>query len=1024
MQEAEAISSAFFGPDCRSHDPEDLLYVGSIKTVIGHSEGTAGIAGLLKASLAVQHGVIPPNMLFDTLSPAVEPFYTNLEIPTSPRPWPNLPTGCPRRASVNSFGFGGTNAHLIVENFSRPKANKAFSPTQFTPFVFSAASEQALRAMLASYTTYIRGNPDLNLQDLSYTLYAKRSALPIRAAFSATSAQSLALKIKERLEAAQKEEGKSILVGVRTSTSSPSILGVFTGQGAQWATMGRELVLNSSYVRNIVEDQDMMLQNLPEFDRPTWSIMDELLADASTSRLGEALIAQPLCTIIQIILVDLLQATGLKFKAVVGHSSGEIAAAYAAGFLTRSDAVKIAYYRGLCTKFAGQGRQGAMMAVGTSMDDATELCNLPMFEGRLCVAAYTSSSSVTISGDLDAIEEAKEVFEEEKTFVRILKVDKAYHSWHMLPCSTPYLNALRDCHIEIQSPRSDCAWYSSTYENTKMKSQGELSTVYWKDNMVQPVLFTQAIQAATAGEGPFNIAVEIGPHPTLKGPAVQGLHELGAQSVLYTGLLSRGMDDIEAFSAGLGYIWSQFSPTLVEIGEYDRLTSNGQTRQHIKSLPLYPWNHDKVFWHDSRASRIFRTRKHRPHPLLGSRMIDESSKEIRWRNVLQPNELPWIRCHRLQRQMGFPAVAYIITAVEACQFIADGRLIGLVEVCDFHLGKPCTFDEDDSGVEIVFCLSDISKEDTKSLSATFTYHACPNQEADVLTTLATGRVIVTFGEFSSNWLPPRTAEPSNVVPVHEDQFYSSLQHLGYEYTGDFRSLSSMKRKLNFGAADVTVPPQNTLDEVVLIHPGLLDSAFQAMFLAYWWPNDGSLESLHVPTHVDRVLINFSLCQQDLIPGTKLELCSHLTENPLTTSTIRGDVDIFGADRSSKLIQVEGVQVVPFSEVGPDADREMFSEHVWNVENPDCGLAVGDDCATADDYELATIMERVAIFYLKNLQRTISKEERETLNLEWHHHCLFRFASHIISQVQGSKLPFAKREWLDDTWEDIAAGKAK
>jgi hybrid polyketide synthase/nonribosomal peptide synthetase ACE1 len=237
--------------------------------------------------------------------------------------------------------------------------------------------------MLASYATYIQDNPDLNLQDLSCTLYARRSALPIRAAFPAVSAQTLASKIRERLEAAQKDDGKSTLVGVRASSRSPSILGIFTGQGAQWATMVRELVLKSSYVRNLVEDLDTMLQILPESDRPTWSFVDELLADASTSRVGEALIAQPLFTIVQIVLVDLLQATGLKFKAVVGHSSGEFAAAYAAGFLTRSDAVKIAYYRGLCTKFAGQGRQGAMMAVGTSMDDAIELCNLPMFGAAL-----------------------------------------------------------------------------------------------------------------------------------------------------------------------------------------------------------------------------------------------------------------------------------------------------------------------------------------------------------------------------------------------------------------------------------------------------------------------------------------------------------------------------------------------------------------------------------------------------------------------------------------------------------------
>jgi hybrid polyketide synthase/nonribosomal peptide synthetase ACE1 len=131
-------------------------------------------------------------------------------------------------------------------------------------------------------------------------------------------------------------------------------------------------------------------------------------------------------------------------------------------------------------------------------------------------------------------------------------------------------------------------------------------------------------------------------------------------------------------------------------------------------------------------------------------MIDETSKEMRWKNILKPNELPWIRGHQLQGQMVFPAVAYVITAVEACQYVADGRPIGLVEVCDFHLGKPCTFDEDDSSVEIVFCLSDISKEDKKVLSATFKYHACPNLETDVLATQATGKVLVTVGKPSSN----------------------------------------------------------------------------------------------------------------------------------------------------------------------------------------------------------------------------------------------------------------------------------
>jgi hybrid polyketide synthase / nonribosomal peptide synthetase ACE1 len=157
LQEAEAISKAFFNPVDRIAEQSEPLYVGSVKTVIGHTEGTAGLAGLLKASLAVQHGIVPPDLLFNKLYPAIEPFYTNLEVLTSPKPWPKVVEGTPRRASANSFGFGGTNAHIIIENFVlSPKDNNKAPPTrQFTPLKFSASSERSLRGILADYSEHL-----------------------------------------------------------------------------------------------------------------------------------------------------------------------------------------------------------------------------------------------------------------------------------------------------------------------------------------------------------------------------------------------------------------------------------------------------------------------------------------------------------------------------------------------------------------------------------------------------------------------------------------------------------------------------------------------------------------------------------------------------------------------------------------------------------------------------------------------------------------------------------------------------
>ena len=963
-------------------------------------------------------------MLFNQLSPQVAPFYHNLRIATKPTPWPHLPAGVPRRASVNSFGFGGSNAHVILETYepettpvSSPSASS--SPISFTPFVFSAMSEQALRASLRAYSKYIQEAPDLNLRELSYSLYAKRSTLAVRTAVSAASLESLIAQIGKRLEEIQADPNKSIGVSQKPVSRTLQILGIFTGQGAQWPAMGRQLLLQSPFVRDSIADFDNVLQNLPLSERPDWSLTEQIMVDGALSRVGDAVVAQPLCTAIQIVLVDLLRAAGLEFKAVVGHSSGEIAAAYTCGFLNRHEALKIAYYRGLFTKLAGTSTKGAMMAVGTSMEDATELCELPVFEGRICVAACNSPSSVTLSGDADAIEEAKEVYEEEKKFARILKVQKAYHSHHMLSCSDAYVEALRRSHIEPKEPSTECNWYSSTIPGKRMERCKELGSLYWKDNMVSPVMFSHAISEAVSAESPFDLSIEVGPHPALKGPVLQNQQDLLEKVPPYTGILERGNDDVEAFGRALGLVWSQFGATAVNLDQYHLLVSGNSDRRFIKSLPLYQWDHDKIFWHDSRTSRAYRTRRDQPHPLLGSRVVDGIEDGMRWKNFLKPSELPWVRGHQLQNQTVFPAAGYLSTAIEASRALAYDRPIGLIEICDFIIGKPMTFEDDDSGVEIHFALTEIDRANSGVISAKFGYHACTSQTADTLTRLASGRVVITTGQTSPDWLPAINAEAPNMVDVNEDQFYASLDNLGYGYTGDFRTLSSMRRKLNFGAADIAVPPKSqTADPHLLVHPAMLDTAFQSIFLAYWWPNDGSFEQLHVPTSIQNIRVNVGLCEQHLLPGASVPLHSHLTENPLTTSAIMGDVDIFNPGKQSSIIQVEGVRVLAFAERSAQYDHQLFSEHIFDVAFPDGERAMNGDRATAEDYELAYALERASFYYLKRLDSEIPQERKEN-PIEWNHGALFDFAKYMLERLRSGTHPFGKKDWYNDTWEDIS-----
>ena len=1017
--EAEAISQAFFD-DLANSDVGDVLYVGSIKTIIGHTEGTAGIAGLLKASLALQHSLIPPNLLFNRLNPAIEPVYGQLQIPTTATEWPLIPAGTPRRASVNNFGFGGTNAHAILESYEPDEApTGGVHALAFSPFIFSANSEKSLVAAIAEYSAYLKAHPATNLRDLAWTLHSRRSTFPVRATYPGLTVESL----RSHLDAALMEtQGSSdATIGHRSSVGSSRILGVFTGQGAQWAAMGRELILGSEFVRKSIESLESILADLPASDRPSWSLKDEILADHSSSHLSKAALSQPLCTAVQIVLVDLLRSAHISFDAVVGHSSGEIAAAYAANFMSSRDAILIAYYRGFHAKLAcgSSTSEGAMLAVGTSLEDAQEFCSLSEFEGRISVAACNASSSVTISGDADAIEEAKDIFEDEKKFARLLKVDKAYHSHHMVPCSEPYLQSLRACNIRIQCPSNPtCSWFSSVYDGKLMEACEELKDLYWVQNMTQPVLFSQALGSAVVENGPFGIALEVGPHPALKGPVTQIIQDMTTEVIPYSGLLSRGKNDIETFANALGFVWTQLGESAVDLDKYDKLVAGDRKPRLIKGLPTYSWDHDRIFWHESRTSRVFRTRKEPVHELLGTRSTDGAEHEMRWRNLLKPSEVPWLNGHQLQGQTVFPAAGYAVMALEAAKALAGERPVQLIEIQDLVIGRLMTFDDDTSGVETLFTLSDVVAEQKSQniLLASFMYHCAANKESDTLILIASGRVQVFLGEPSHALLPLRPERAPNMVQVDVDRFYSSLDDLGYGYSGSFRALSSMERKMNMGTGLVAKPPSSHNDMALLVHPAMLDAAFQSIFLGYCWPGDGRLWSLHVPTSIHRIRVNPSLCYPHTDREVLLPFDSILSDS--TGAIIHGDVDIYTPDGRNAIIQVEGVSVVPFAPASAADDCQMFSHLVWGVAFPDGEMIAENNRAQDDEIELATLLERVSHFYLRNLDREVNPEELK--RSEWHHKKLFDYAYHIFALVESGKQPFAKKEWIQDTRDQIVA----
>ncbi|KAL7809312.1 polyketide synthase [Trichoderma aethiopicum] len=1021
--EARALSNAFVAQGDTS--TENPILVGSIKTVIGHLEGGAGIAGVIKVLLSIKHRVIPPNLLFKDLNPDIAPYYGPLRIPTTAVPWPELPPGTPARASVNSFGFGGTNSHAIIESFdesSVPGSNSAEEGI-VGPLLFSAKSGASLLRSVRDNLEYLQKDASLDLRDLSALLQSRRTTHRVRAYFAGSSRDAVLQKMANFVD--NHERSASDQIGHQPQLINPKevpgVLGVFTGQGAQWPAMGRELYLKSSLFRRYIEECEAVLNVLPQQDRPDWSLAEELMKDALCSRISEAAVSQPLCSAVQIALVKLLQAAGIGFDAVVGHSSGEIAATFAAGIITLQGAMQIAYYRGLHAKSAGgaDGAKGAMMAVGLSFTEAKQFCSRLEFDGRIKVAASNAPKSVTLSGDVDAIAQAHEILQADNVFARRLQVDTAYHSHHMLPCSRPYLKSLLACNIKVMQPIGKCTWISSVRGDTQLL-RGDLSSLkgqYWVDNMVRTVLFTQAIESSIWHGGPFDLAIEVGPHPALKGPTEQTLKASYGALPMYTGVLKRGGNDVEAFSSAIGTTWSQLGPVFVDFAGYRSLFYEAEMPAFRipKGLPSYSWDHDKVFWREGRLSRRFRLGHDQVHELLGRRTLDDNDNELRWRNVLKLGEMPWLRGHEVLGEVLLPGASYVSIAVQAGQSVAISMEKGvrLIEVSNVNILRPVVVPEGADGVETLFTTRIV--ETTKDhIRAEFRYYVCPDESLGSMLQTCNGDIMVyleTQADVASQYtLPSKDVMPSNLTSIDTERVYSLFQDIGLNYSGLFRGISAIDRQLDYARTRSTWA--EGLDSAYVVHPAMLDVAFQTMFIAKAHPASRQINSALLPSRIDRVRIDPSVqfTQENAGAGTAAEFETWAVKQ--TANSLVGDLNIYNAATGQTFLQVEGLAVNTVGEQDASSDRSMFSRTLWG-QDVTLGLPdpVRDPVEDAKGLQMAHAVERVALFYVKSILKEISQEERA--DFQWYHQRMLEAFEDHVKIVEGGEHPIILSEWLDD-----------
>ena len=530
-------------------------------------------------------------------------------------------------------------------------------------YLFSANDRESLQRQISLVVLYVKERPitlyPLLLKSLAYTLGQRRSSHAWRIAVPASTQDDLIQSLTN-----------VSLIPIK-ATEQPLVGFLFTGQGAQWPTMGMDLYHTYGTYARSLDKASKILSKLGA----SWSLVDEIEKDERCSMIGKPHISQPACTAVQMALVDLFSSWGINPASVCGHSSGEIAAAYAAGILDYESCIAIAYHRGvvsmMLTESLGKGA-GAMLAVGASQRETQDLIDAAVDAG-VRIACVNSPSSMTISGDIDGIILVQDLADKKSIWNRRLHVDVAYHSHHMDLVSRSYRDFLSELH-----PKADVAVdFFSSLKGCKVKPTS-LTTSYWVENLRSPVLFSPAateLCAATKPDGrkSIDILVEIGPHSALQGPVRQILQSLDGKHDTIRSLpsIKRNEHGPSAMLRLASLLW--MNGYQLDIGQINFPDSSSASPPVLTDLPPYQWNHSKRYWHDGRIPIERRSYSAPRHDLLGSRVDDCSSLEPQWTNMLVADEVPWLRDHKVEDVIIFPAAGYICMALEACRQQAKWR---------------------------------------------------------------------------------------------------------------------------------------------------------------------------------------------------------------------------------------------------------------------------------------------------------------------------------------------------------------
>ena len=806
----------------------------------------------------------------------------------------------------NSFGYGGTNAHAIIESPAVSStvpnhrtistgiatSHSFVATTRLQLLTVTAKSERSLQMILQNLHAWVKPRiSTLDLTDLAYTLISRRSLMHWRYTFVACTPQM----ILDSLEVPS--------VGFVRVAKTNRLTYIFGGQGAQWYAMGRELFCIPCFEASLA-DCASILRNLGA----TWSLFDEFARDEVASKLGESRFGQPATTILQIGLVDLLSSLGLTPNAVLGHSSGEIAAAYAAGALSKATAVKVAYYRSFLAERSKSmmGTSGAMLAVPLG-EDETESHIKQFSADRVAVSCCNSPLSTTVSGDRDAIVKLQDSLDRCAISSKLLKVDTAYHSHHMKVVAEEYLQHLNG--FETESIHTNVDFYSSVTGDVKTSGFGPS---YWIENLISKVRFREGLEAlcrtlyqnSTQGSVCHNF-VEIGPSNTLTSSVKQTLKHLNFENFRYNCIsaLKRYRNSHETFLQATGNLFEQGFP--IDLDAVNSLESPHRQRSVITNLPPYPFDHSVSYWHESRLHKEHRMRSQPYHDLIGLRIPGDTSFEPTWRHLVSSEALPWLRDHTIDDRIIFPASGYIAMAIEAKtqvyhEYHANSRSrIGQYVLSDLVFPKPLELPEAGS-VEVRLTMRYPMDSVTREASAQHEFHISSVSFDGIVKEHCRGYIAFNFsnysndGEFMQEGYNQHLAE-DQLHRLHTAQraqypkfdlasIYENMRSKGHYWGPNFARIISLTAGDNEATGTVSIPdvarsmPANVMQPHV-VHPATLDAlTHSGLFL--FTKTYG--KSLMFPVAMAEVTVSATALSR---PNEDIDFVTSLVSNEFSTASI-------------------------------------------------------------------------------------------------------------------------------------------